>query len=333
MLKMAKRFTDTEIWKKEWFLELSPSMKCFWKYITDNCNHAGIWELNLKLASFSIGSKVTIEDIEKNFSDKIVFIDKSKIFIPKFIMFQYKVNDFSELNELNRVHKSALDLINKYDLLDPSKTLHSPLIGVKDMDKDKDKDKNSIVVKIPFVEIVEYSNENMEGWPQVKTPNGKGIQTAIKSGWNSGLIDKSLDGVIEYLNGIKNNLWLMGQMKGRCLEWFMKASNMEKVLNGKYIDCYDYKKQDRHEQPIRTKPKTQSIDYSQFTEKLKPENIKISQDIFDKWFSDMIYSIHGNECAVLFTSKPSKDFIFEHYKKEFDEFFTWPDMKYFIDER
>jgi len=44
-MMMAKRFTDTEKWNEDWFLEIINPHKLFWIYICDNCNHAGILSL------------------------------------------------------------------------------------------------------------------------------------------------------------------------------------------------------------------------------------------------------------------------------------------------
>ena len=59
---MAKRFNDTDIWKKQrWFRKLKPDYKLAFYYIKDQCNHAGIWEVDcsdliedLGLLSFDI---------------------------------------------------------------------------------------------------------------------------------------------------------------------------------------------------------------------------------------------------------------------------------------
>ena len=40
---MPKRFTDTDIWEKEWFMSLKPTEKCLVKYVRDKCDLAGIW--------------------------------------------------------------------------------------------------------------------------------------------------------------------------------------------------------------------------------------------------------------------------------------------------
>ena len=61
---MAKRFVDTELWQKEWFQDLSLKEKILVKYIFENCDCAGVWNGNFKLASFIIGDSVSIDDLE-----------------------------------------------------------------------------------------------------------------------------------------------------------------------------------------------------------------------------------------------------------------------------
>ncbi|MEK6772356.1 MAG: hypothetical protein AABY64_00325 [Bdellovibrionota bacterium] len=128
---MAKRFTDTSKWAKESFFDLSLKMKLVWIYLCDNCDHAGVWDINIGLLSFQLGQKVTLEEIFKSLGDKIEK-HENKILIPSFIEFQY-----GSLNPANRVHQSVLSRIDK---LSKNKDLLSPLEGAKEKDKDKDKD-------------------------------------------------------------------------------------------------------------------------------------------------------------------------------------------------
>ena len=55
---MAKRMTDTDKWKKRFIRELKPKHKLLWLYILDDCNHAGIWEIDLDVASIRVGEAV-----------------------------------------------------------------------------------------------------------------------------------------------------------------------------------------------------------------------------------------------------------------------------------
>jgi len=130
---VAKRFTDTDKWKKKWIRELSPEMKLFWFYLLDNCDHAGIWEVDIDLAAFQIGIELDESTILNTFNRKIVPFKPGKWFIPKFIDYQY-----GELNKSNRAHLSVIKILTKYKLY---KGLTRGLQDPMDMDMDKDKDK------------------------------------------------------------------------------------------------------------------------------------------------------------------------------------------------
>ena len=134
---MAKRFTDSDKWKKRWFRQSTKDMKLFWLYLLDNCNHAGIYEVDIETASHFIGSKIKESDILKNFKSKIIQIDEDKWFIPKFIEFQYGI-----LNENVNAHKSVIKILEKYKLDKPIEQLPNSCPTDLYMDKDQDKDKN-----------------------------------------------------------------------------------------------------------------------------------------------------------------------------------------------
>jgi len=129
---MANRFTATEKWVDPWFCELSEKDKLFWIYIVDNCDHAGMWQVNWPLVRFHIKDYVFNE---KAFNGRIVKLKNNKWFIPNFIEFQYKTG----LNPENRAHFSVINLLKKEGAY---KGLGRGLQARKDMDKDKDKDKN-----------------------------------------------------------------------------------------------------------------------------------------------------------------------------------------------
>ena len=134
---MAKRFTDTDKWKKKWIRELSPEMKLFWFYLLDNCDHAGIWEVDIELAAFQIGIELDESIILNTFNRKIVAFKPGKWFVPKFIVYQY-----GELNKTNRAHLSVIKILTKYGLYkglnEVEQGAYSTLEGAKDMDMDMD---------------------------------------------------------------------------------------------------------------------------------------------------------------------------------------------------
>jgi len=156
---MAKRMTDTDKWKKRFVRELTPQHKLLWFYILDDCNHAGIWEVDIEVASIRVGENLIYDMLPQSFLDKIViFDDGDKWFIPDFIEYQY-----GELNQNSNVHKSVLNLLNKYNLegyLKGSQRVESTL---KDKDTDivivKDKAKAKRFTKPTIEDIKEYCIE------------------------------------------------------------------------------------------------------------------------------------------------------------------------------
>lgn len=133
---MAKRFTDTTKWGKASFDGLSDKMKLVWIYLCDNCDHAGIWDVNWGLMSYHLNApRYELKDsVTRELKDKVAFLSDTKIFLPSFIEFQY-----GELNPGNRVHLSVINRLKKEGAY---KVLTSSMCGAKDKDKEKDKDKD-----------------------------------------------------------------------------------------------------------------------------------------------------------------------------------------------
>lgn len=120
---MAKRFHDTEIYDKDWFIELKPVNKLLWEYITKKSNHAGIWDVNLAIAKRLIGlsEKIDLDDfVEECNADGKVRIIKikggKKIFITTTVEFQYQgKHDVCYLNPKEPVRKSIIELLNQHN--------------------------------------------------------------------------------------------------------------------------------------------------------------------------------------------------------------------------
>jgi hypothetical protein len=136
---MAKRFTDTEIWNKEWYLALSLKHKMLVKFLFDNCDCAGIYEPNFILLSFYIGEKITAEDF--NELKQVKKLNNGNYLIEDFLNFQYGVKSYDALNPKFSVHKGILKSLEKNQLL--SKSYKTLVQGLQDMDKDMDKDKDN----------------------------------------------------------------------------------------------------------------------------------------------------------------------------------------------
>lgn len=107
---MAKRFTDTELWEKEWFMNLNPTMKCLVSYVRDKCDLAGIWTPNWTLAKIFIGDQISESDLLNiDGGNQFVKLENGKIYCEGFIEFQYGMN----LNESSPVHRKILLTLEK----------------------------------------------------------------------------------------------------------------------------------------------------------------------------------------------------------------------------
>lgn len=132
---MAKRFTDTDKWKKSFMKSLPVEYKLFWLYLLDDCNHAGIWHVELEVAQARLGIQLSPQKIRGFFKERIVEFDSgTKWFIPDFITFQY-----GSLKAGNNTHNSVLQELNKYGLEGLPRGSRAPM----DKDTDKDMDKES----------------------------------------------------------------------------------------------------------------------------------------------------------------------------------------------
>lgn len=220
---MAKRFTDTNKWGKGFFTELSTTMKVVWIYLCDNCDHAGVWDINMPLLSFHVGEKISIKDLESNFDEKIS-IHGDKIFLETFIDFQY-----GKLNPNNKVHKSVIKRLEK---LGASKGLASPKLGAssqneeelkglgrglegakdkaKDKDKDKDKERSSSISKFSFYELVDL-------YPK-PTPRPEKVMQALA------LEIKSANDFVSFKRSIQNYT-KQCEREGRAIHYYKSLEN------------------------------------------------------------------------------------------------------------
>jgi hypothetical protein len=85
--KMAKRFTDTEKWKDEWWGSLPNDYRMIWLYLVDSCSIAGIWKKDFRGLNFNCNTNISEKEFKEVFGSRL--IDKGNFFfIPKFLRFQ-----------------------------------------------------------------------------------------------------------------------------------------------------------------------------------------------------------------------------------------------------
>lgn len=200
---MPKRMTDTEIWKKQrWFRKLSASHKLAFLYIKDQCDHAGIWNIDCSDLVEDIGlESFVMEDFIKEcntefdkFSGKITvkerlrLLDKGYLWVTGFIQFQCKGKE-GLVNPHAKPVITALQRLNGLNLLQESidkgfLTLTIPLADLPDnyltpKERDKDKDIIDRIGGVGGKEEVEKKNkfctkplpEHFNGLPENKIPS------------------------------------------------------------------------------------------------------------------------------------------------------------------
>ncbi len=133
----VKRFTETTKWDDPWFMDLPLKYKLFWLYICDKCDNAGAWQPNIRLATAQIGESLELAEVLRVFSERIVQLDDGKLFITKFIPFQY-----GNLSPNCRAHIPILNNIEKLRVSKGyPKGIHT--LVEKETEKDKEKKKGS----------------------------------------------------------------------------------------------------------------------------------------------------------------------------------------------
>ena len=104
---MAKRFTDTDKWKDEWYTDLPNDYKIIWQYLLDTCDNAGIYKRNIKLLNIMCNTNVSDTDVLNAFKLRVTPISDEKWIINKFCVFQYGP-DFLESK-----NKAVISVVNK----------------------------------------------------------------------------------------------------------------------------------------------------------------------------------------------------------------------------
>jgi hypothetical protein len=110
---MSKRFIDTTLWDRPWFMELVPSEKLAFYYIISQCNNVGVWAANFRLAEFQIGTQLDWEKFAGKCHGNIFILSEYKWFIVDYVKFQHPdFNASYETSKNNAVKSYARELSN-----------------------------------------------------------------------------------------------------------------------------------------------------------------------------------------------------------------------------
>lgn len=166
---MGKRFTETSKWGDKWFRALGPFEKLGWQYLCDNCDAAGVIDLDRELADFQVGHAVEWDSLLAVAGERVEVIRRGKLWLTRFCDFQY-----GRLTEACRPHRPVMSLLEKHGLLNRvlegyQNTTNTPKDKDKEKEQDKDKEKEGGVGETEFA----------AWWSTV--PNKVGKQAAAKA--------------------------------------------------------------------------------------------------------------------------------------------------------
>lgn len=116
-----KRFTETQKWEDPWFRRLRPEIKNLWQWILDHCDNAGVIDPDLELASFQIGYEYSMDTLLE-LGTRIIKLPCEKLFVPKFIQFQY-----GELSTECKAHNPVFASLRKHGIERVSNGYQYPL--------------------------------------------------------------------------------------------------------------------------------------------------------------------------------------------------------------
>lgn len=235
-----KRFTDTDIWGHKWFRALDPEIKCLWFYLKDNCDAAGVWEIDFDAAQFEtkIKTKLTVNLLKNYFQNRVSFFtfeNREFLILTGFISFQIS----KELNPNFHPHKPVLQSINKFSLIENNRKFYSKLtvnLQLQDIDKDKEEDKDNEKEKEKGIVIFSKSDvifsDYISKFNEVRNTNFKKLPKKAESVLQESLKTYSVDEIIiAYRNACMDKFHVESCYKHLTPEFFTRIDKIEKFLN------------------------------------------------------------------------------------------------------
>lgn len=145
---MAKRFTDTDKWKKPWYRKLGSRGRDIFNYLYENCDACGVLELDIERMAFDLGFEVSLRMVKESVRGRVKEFGTSKLFFYDFIEFQY-----GKLSESCKPHVSIINKLKTYGLFEGyAKGLDTLQEKEQDKEKDKVKEKEKEQERVARVE-------------------------------------------------------------------------------------------------------------------------------------------------------------------------------------
>lgn len=194
---MARRYTDTDKWKDDWYLSLNNDMRIVWQYLVDNCSIAGIWKKGFTLLNIVCNTRITEEEFKQVFTPRVIDCG-TFYFIPKFLKFQYPLGLTSDKPMIISVMKEV-SFFNLSGMITESLGNDYPII-TESLSND------SRIIKV-------ISNSN-------KVINKKVTSKKIKEDSHEKKIPPSCELAQEYFFSVKPGHWNDEHTKAEVGNWF-----------------------------------------------------------------------------------------------------------------
>lgn len=149
---MAKRLTDTDKWKDDWYISLSNDDKIVWQWLLDNCSHAALCKRSIGLLNLMCRVNYTEPEMIEKMSSRVIIFENFW-FIPKFLKFQYTtlfsqkpviLSVVKELFQNNCISMIPESFPDDYKIISKSFDNHCQMIKDKDKSKDKEIKKGGV---------------------------------------------------------------------------------------------------------------------------------------------------------------------------------------------
>lgn len=136
-----KRFVDTALGRKAWFRKLSPSYKCAWRFLCDECDCAGAWSIDMDSMTFHVGEEIDlnllIDALNSDGEERVRLLGVDKLWLTGFVDFQY-----GSLSESCKPHLRVISRLKELTLWKGyAKGFQTLEEEEEDKDKEEDKEK------------------------------------------------------------------------------------------------------------------------------------------------------------------------------------------------
>jgi hypothetical protein len=143
---MPKRFRDTGLWDKDWYVALTCAERCAFDYALSRCDAVGVWAPAPELANRIIGEKVDWEVLPGKTNKNIKMLENGKWWFVDFCKFQY--GNIKRVTD-SKVQKHLCSLLDEYGLWDAYRATVASTVAstvgntVQDKEEEKEEEKDS----------------------------------------------------------------------------------------------------------------------------------------------------------------------------------------------